>query len=112
MRVLVDLVDSFAGIVRLIIVAVMVFGFGVAVLLAAGASYVAPKVAEDLGDRTTELGERVITEAREAQREHELAQDGWGYGSANSSSSRNRVSSSQSRDRRGPDTGGWGDEAQ
>ena len=110
MRVLVDLVDSFAGIVRFIIIAMMVVGLGVTLILTAGASYVAPKLAEDTTERAAQFGERAIEEARQAQRESELAQDGWGYGSGENRSSRN--SGYGSRDRRGNDAGGWGDEGQ
>lgn len=110
MRVLVDLVDSFTGIVRFIILAMMAVGIGITLILTVGASYVAPKLAEDTTERAAQFGERAIAEARQAKRESELAQDGWGYGSADSGSS--RTSGSGSRDRRGNDAGGWGDESQ
>ncbi|WP_298308488.1 hypothetical protein [uncultured Erythrobacter sp.] len=105
MRVLVDLVDSFTGMVRFIIGAVLLVGFGLVFILTAGASYVAPKVAEGATERAAQLGERAIEEARAAQRDHELAQDGWGYGSGGNDSSRSR----SSNDRRSG--GGWGDNA-
>lgn len=114
MRAIVDLVDSFTGIVRFIVVAMMVVGLAITLLMTAGVSYVAPKVAENMGERATQLGERAITEARDARRERELAQDGWGYG--NSGSGQERASSRSSSDVRqgygsGSEGDGWGDEA-
>lgn len=106
MRVLVDLVDSFTGMVRFIIGAIFLVGFGLVFILTAGASYVAPKVAEEAGERATQFGEMAIEEARAAQRDHELARDGWGYGSGDDSSSRSQAS----RDRGGGGDG-WGDDA-
>ena len=114
MRAIIDLVDSFTGMVRFIIVAVMVVGLGITLLMTAGVSYVAPKVAENVGERATQLGEQAIAEAREARREHDLAQDGWGYGSGNSSDSAAQVRSSSDARRgfgSGPNGDGWGDEA-
>ncbi|MEO1221923.1 MAG: hypothetical protein AAFY42_11305 [Pseudomonadota bacterium] len=55
MRVLVDLVDSFTGIVRFIILAMMVVGLGITLILTVGASYVAPKLAEDTTERAAQL---------------------------------------------------------
>lgn len=106
MRVLVDLVDSFTGMVRFIILAMMVVGLGITLILTAGASYVAPKVAEDVGERATLLGERAIEEARDARREREFAQDGWGYGSGDSRQERVRGSGSRDRYSSGGD---WGE---
>lgn len=106
MRALVDLVDSFTGMVRFIILAMMAVGFVIALMLTAGMSYVAPKVAEDVGARATQLGERAIEEARDARRERELAKDGWGYGSDDGKMDSGR--SSGSRDR--SNGGGWGDD--
>jgi len=103
MRILVDLVDSFTGMVRFVIGAVLLVGFGLVFILMASASYVAPKVAEGATERAAQLGERAIKEARAAQRDHELAQDGWGYGSGDNRSSRSR----SSNDRGGG--GDWGD---
>lgn len=88
MRVLVDLVDSFTGIVRFIIGAFVLVGFGTAILLTAGVSYVAPKVADGASERVAQLGEKAIEEARDARRERELAKDGWGYSSQDSDPSR------------------------
>ena len=109
MRALVDLVDSFTGMVRFAIVAMLLVGFGFTLILTVGASYVAPKVVEDYGERASQLGERAIQEARQARRDHELAQDGWGYGSAEGG-----VSSGQDQYRSRDDRSGggdWGDDA-
>ena len=108
MRVLVDLVDSFTGMVRFAIGALFLFGFLVFLVITAGASYVAPKVAEEAGERATLLGERAIEEARQAKRESELARDGWGYGSSDGGQRGRSGSGSQDRYRSGD--GDWGDE--
>lgn len=112
MRVLVDLVDSFTGMVRFIILAIILVGLALTLIFTAGVSYVAPKVAEGATERAAQFGELAMEEARNAQREHDLAQDGWGYGSANGTQG-------QSRSRDGFDSrshssqgGGWGDEAE
>ena len=110
MRAFVDLVDSFTGVVRFIILAIIVVGLGITFMLTAGVSYVAPKVAEEAGERATAFGERAMEEARQSQRERDLAKDGWGYGSADGSQNPN--SGSRSRDGYGSDGGGWGDDAQ
>ena len=108
MRALVDMVDSFAGIVRFIIGAVFLFGFLLILVVTAGTSYIAPKVAEEAGERATHLGERAIAEARQAQRDQELAQDGWGYGSSDVSQNGNIGPAPQGQYRSGG--GDWGEE--
>lgn len=84
MRAVVDVLDNVTGVVRFMIGAVVLVGLGISLFLTAGVSYVAPKVAADLGERATEVSERAMIEAREQRRERELASEGWGYGSANS----------------------------
>lgn len=109
MRALVDMVDSFTGMVRFAIGALFLFGFLVFLVVTAGASYLAPKVAEEAGERATLLGERAIEEARQAQRDHELAQEGWGYGSAQGSQNGQMATAGQDQYR--SQDGGWGEEA-
>lgn len=101
MRALVDLVDSFTGMVRFIIVAMMLVGLAIGLMLTAGVSYVAPKVAEGATERAAQLGELAIEEARDARRERDLAREGWGYDSGDSGGSSEG----------GSGDGGWGDEA-
>lgn len=105
MRALVDLVDSFTGMVRFIIVAMMLVGLAITLMLTAGVSYVAPKVAEGATERAAQLGELAIEEARDAQRERDLAREGWGYGSGESGGDSGSYNESGSGD------GGWGNEA-
>lgn len=103
MRSLVDIVDNLTGVVRLIIGAIVLIGFGVTFMMTAGVSYVAPKVAADYGERAERIGEQAIQAAQEEARARELAKDGWGYEAPSSSDSYDR----RSRDRDG-DAGGWG----
>ncbi|MEM1052750.1 MAG: hypothetical protein AAGI28_11710 [Pseudomonadota bacterium] len=112
MRVLIDMVDRVAAIVRFAAGAMVLVIFTYAIVVTFGASYVAPKVAENMGDRATRFGEMPLEEARVTEREHRLAQDGWGYGSTDNDSSRKRESESRSRDRRNSDIGDWGNNAQ
>lgn len=105
MRALVDMVDNFTGTVRFIICAMVVVGLGAAFMLTAGVSYVAPKVAEDYGERAERIGEKAIAAAQEEARAHDLAKDGWGY-------SEPRAGSGASRDAGGDEVGGWGDGAE
>ncbi|MEP0391724.1 MAG: hypothetical protein ABJ205_15330 [Erythrobacter sp.] len=107
MRALIDLVDSFTGIVRFIIVAIILVGLSLALMLTAGVSYVAPKVANGATERAAQIGELAIEEARNAQRDRDLAKDGWGYDSGNSR--QDRSANSRNRD---SDGGGWGDDSQ
>lgn len=110
MRALIDLVDSFTGIVRFIIGAIFLVGIAISLMLTAGISYVAPKVAEGATERAAQLGELAIEEARDARREREMAKDGWGYESDNGGSLRYRSGKSDGRDTSGAEIGGWGDE--
>lgn len=101
MRVIVDLVDSLTGTVRFVICAIVLSGIALSFFMTAGISYVAPKVAEDYGERAERLGERAIIAAQEEARARELAKDGWGY---------EEPGSSGSFSDRSADAGGWGDD--
>jgi len=108
MRALVDLIDSVTSTVRFVI-GLMVLGvFGTIFVIVAGASYMAPKVSEEATQKAAAFGERAIAEARQERRDQELAQDGWGYGSAAPVNGETR-STSRSRDDQYGD--GWGDSA-
>lgn len=100
MRALVDLVDSFTGMVRFIIVAMMLVGLAIGLMLTAGVSYVAPKVAEGATERAAKFGELAMEEARSARRERDMAKNGWGYGSTDDGGSSQGGSAGD----------GWGDE--
>jgi len=105
-RALVDMIDSVTSTVRFV-VGLMVLGvFAVIFVIVAGASYMAPKVSEEATQKAAAFGEKMIAEERQQRREYELAQDGWGYGSAGSVEGESR-STGGSRD---ADYGeGWGD---
>lgn len=102
MRFLVDLVDSLTGTVRFIIVAIMLSGFLFTIMTIGGISYLAPKVADNYGERAERIGDRAIAAAQEEVRNRELAKEGWGYGEPASHEERSRDSS-------GEIVGGWGE---
>ncbi|UAB77901.1 hypothetical protein INR77_14155 [Erythrobacter sp. SCSIO 43205] len=85
MRALVDMIDSVTGTVRFIVGLLVLGVFAFVFIMTAGASYVAPKISEDATAKAAAFGEKALAEARQQRREHELAQDGWGYGAAGSS---------------------------
>ncbi|WP_299193757.1 hypothetical protein [uncultured Erythrobacter sp.] len=103
MQALVDLVDSFTGVVRLVILAIFGFGIVVALFMTVTFSVVAPKVAEDYGERAEAFGDRAIEAAREEARARDLADDGWGYDQPRSHEGR-------SRDADGEAVGGWAED--
>lgn len=82
MRLFMDLIDNLTSTVRFIVAAFALCGFLFGMFMTMSASYIAPKVAEDYTERAAELGERAIAEHRAAERERELAKEGWGYGAA------------------------------
>lgn len=108
MRALVDMVDSLTGVVRFIVGAIVLCGFAFAIIMTAGVSYVAPQVSEDVTDKAAAFGEQALAEARQQRREHELAQDGWGYGSAEPV---NGETHSKRSSRGDGSAEGWGDAA-
>ena len=108
MRALVDMIDSVTSTVRYIVGLLVLGVFAVILVIIGGASYMAPKVSEDATEKAAAFGERAIAEARMEMREAELAQDGWGYGSAGPVEGDTR-SSRGSRYGSGDD--GWGDTA-
>ena len=110
MRNLVDFADNFAGIVHFMIGAVFLFGFLLILVVTASTSYLAPKVAEEVGDRATHLGEQAIAEARQAQRDHELAKEVWGSDGWDANQDGNIGPAPQGQYR--SKGGDWGDEVQ
>jgi len=103
MQALVDLMDSFTGTVRFLILAIFGFGIIVTLLMTVSFSVVAPQVADNYAERAEAFGDRAIEAAREESRAHDLAQDGWGYDGPSSYQG-------SSRDAEGEVVGGWGDE--
>lgn len=105
MRALVDMIDSVTSTVRFVVGLLVLGVFAVIFVIIAGASYMAPKVSEDATEKAAAFGERAIAEARLEAREAELAQDGWGYGSAGPVDG-----GTSSRRQQSADYGdGWGD---
>ncbi|MCK0098482.1 hypothetical protein MWU38_03710 [Qipengyuania sp. S6317L1] len=105
MRALVDMIDSVTSTVRFVVGLLVLGVFAVIFVIIAGASYMAPKVSEDATEKAAAFGEKAIAEARLEMREAELAQDGWGYGSAGSVDRE-----TGSRRQQSADYGdGWGD---
>lgn len=95
MRVLVDLVDSIGASIRFIFLMFFLAIFGFGILVTAGATYVAPKVADSVVDRADRYEDRL----EQARRDRELGSEGWGYGAGGSNS-----------DGFGEDDGGWADD--
>ena len=108
MRAIVDMIDSVTSTVRFV-VGLMVLGvFAIIFVIVAGASYMAPRVSEEATEKAAAFGEKAMAEARQERRERELAQDGWGYGSAGP------VDGDAGSQRRSHSDGygeGWGDTA-
>ena len=100
MRVLVDLIDSIGTSIRFIFLLFFLAIFGFGILMTAGASYVAPKVAEEVADRADRYAEREL----QMKRDKELGKSGWGY-----SSSPERARGT-TQGEFGEDNGGWADE--
>ncbi|WP_298468205.1 hypothetical protein [uncultured Erythrobacter sp.] len=100
MRVLVDLVDSIGASIRFIFLMFFLAIFGFGILVTAGATYVAPKVADSVVDRADRYEDRL----EQARRDRELGSEGWGYG-AGSSNTR-----SPNADGFGEDDGSWADD--
>jgi hypothetical protein len=82
MRLLSELLDNLTTTIRLLIGTFVLCGFLFGLFTTVGFSYVAPKVAEQYGERAVQIGERAMAEARAAERERALAKEGWGYGAA------------------------------
>lgn len=112
MRALVDVLENVTGVVRFIIGAMVLVGLGIGLFMTAGVSYVAPTVAADFTERASEMNERAMTEAREQRRERELASEGWGYGSANSSSITSHSANSSQHSYTSNRADDWGEGAQ
>ncbi|MEM8724546.1 MAG: hypothetical protein AAGE86_03395 [Pseudomonadota bacterium] len=101
MRVLVDLVDSIGTSIRFIFLLFFLAIFGFGILVTAGATYVAPKVAETVAERADTYSERAL----QAEHNRDLGREGWGY-----NASSNRRAGSAQDDGFGEDETGWADD--
>ncbi|MEO0590223.1 MAG: hypothetical protein AAFZ11_06630 [Pseudomonadota bacterium] len=79
MRIFVDLIENLADGVRLIAGLVTLVIMGGLLLFTFGATHVASEATEELAHTAEELGKDAIRAQREAERNRELAKDGWGY---------------------------------
>ncbi|MFU7528390.1 hypothetical protein [Qipengyuania sp. ASV99] len=110
MRAFVEIVENMTGVVRLIIGALVLCSLGFGLLMTLGMTYVAPKVAQDYGERAERIGERAIAAAQEEARARALAEDGWGYGDpAASQDSAVPPSDAAANGTSVNSSGGWGD---
>ena len=110
MRTFVEIVENMTGVVRLIIGALVLCSLGFGLLITLGMTYVAPKVAQDYGERAERFGERAIAAAQEESRANALAEEGWGYGDASSHvGSAGQTSDVTANGTSANSTGGWGD---
>lgn len=80
MRVFVDLIENLADGVRLIAGLITLIIMGSVFVITFGATYVASEATQELALTAEELGKDAIRAQREAERNSELAKDGWGYG--------------------------------
>ncbi len=87
MQTLADIIGNVMGSIRFLFLLFFCAIMGIGLLLTAGTSYVAPQVAENVADRAERVTNRAIEAAEEAHRNEQLAQEGWGYGAGNDSSS-------------------------
>jgi len=100
MRVLVDLIDSIGTSIRFIFLLIFLAIFGFGILITAGVSYVAPKVA----DSVVEQAERYDDRASAAAHNREMGRDGWGHRSGETRDREHAVGQF------GEDNGGWANE--
>lgn len=102
MRAIVDLLDNMTNTLRVIVglFVLCVFAFGI--FASFGISYAAPVAIEGMAEKAIEANERQMEAALEANRDRELAKEGWGYGSADKPSKQH----GRSQDRKD----GWGGE--
>ncbi len=100
MRVLVDLIDSIGTSIRFIFLLFFLAIFGFGVLMTAGMTYVAPKVAEEVGERADRYAEREF----QRKRNKELGKSGWGHTSSSG------AARTPTQGEFGEDNGGWADE--
>ena len=105
MRVFVDMIENLTDAVRLVVAGLVLCGFLFGFFMTAGLTFAGPQMAESIAEKAIEHNQQAVEQARQAQREREMARDGWGYGSANAGQVR-------SRDSNGDPVGGWGEEAE
>lgn len=101
MRELGDMLESVTGTVRFVIAALVLGGVVIAITMIAGISFVAPQVADNVGERAERFGDRAIEAAHEKARRRDLADDGWG-------DAKLRADEGGSRESDGDPVGGWG----
>lgn len=85
MRIFVDLIENLADGVRLIAGLVTLVIMAGLLLFTFGATHVASQASEELAHTAQELGKDAIRAQREAERNRELAKDGWGYNTGTAS---------------------------
>ncbi|QUL38092.1 hypothetical protein [Erythrobacter sp. JK5] len=100
MRAIVDLVDSIGSSIRFIFLLIFLTILGFGLMFTAGASYVAPQVADKVVERAERFGERAIEE----ERLRRLGTEGWGHTTSG------RVASTRTEGQFGEDEGGWAEE--
>ncbi|MEO0871399.1 MAG: hypothetical protein AAFY19_05480 [Pseudomonadota bacterium] len=84
MRIFVDLIENLADSVRLIAGLIALIIMGTVFVFTFGATYVASEATEELAITAEELGKDAIRAHAEAERNRELAKDGWGYDAGDS----------------------------
>lgn len=85
MRAFFSIVETLLDSVRFIIGMIVLVIMGLGLMLTFGASYVAPKAVDSLGERVERAGEKRIRAKQQERVAEEMAEDGWGYGAATAS---------------------------
>ncbi|MDJ0978642.1 MAG: hypothetical protein QNI87_08900 [Erythrobacter sp.] len=87
MRIFVEILENFADGVRLIVGVLTLIIMGTVLVFTFGASYVATGAAEEIAEHAEEVGKGAIRAQIAAERNRELAKDGWGYEAASGAGS-------------------------
>lgn len=103
MRFISDIFDSLSTSLRVVatLTTLCVMGFGA--MMTYGATYAAPKMAEDFATRAEQAAQQSMERRREAERARALANEGWGYDSEANFEDGPPVRSSED------EVGGWGE---
>jgi hypothetical protein len=86
-RAIVDLVDSISSTFTRTIWILIIGGVAVVGIVMLMIGVTAPAVVEEVGERAESISEKAIEAAREEQRAHALAQEGWGYSDSTAAAS-------------------------
>ncbi|MEL7219170.1 MAG: hypothetical protein AAGK01_12155 [Pseudomonadota bacterium] len=101
MRAVVDVIDSIGASIRFIVMMFFLAIFAFGALIAFGATYVAPQVADTMIERAAGDEDRYNS----MRHDREMGGEGWGYGSGSKAAKRQKYVGEF-----GEDNGGWAEE--